>query len=103
MAFFETLMIKRTISVEMIITLLQQMILCDYITDVSRNLTFIIFIADGNFMKLKRTTNFTTVKDLIFSGHVELAHLLLEQGANVENRTKKGYTPFFLASKEVRN
>ena len=41
------------------------------------------------------------VKDLIFSGHVELAHLLLEQGANVENRTKKGYTPFFLASKEV--
>ena len=45
MAFFETLMIKRTISVEMIITLLQQMILCDYITDVSRNLTFIIFIA----------------------------------------------------------
>ena len=35
------------------------------------------------------------------SGHVELAHLLLEQGANVENRTKKGYTPFFLASKEV--
>ena len=61
MAFFETLMIKRTISVEMIITLLQQMILCDYITDVSRNLTFIIFIADGNFMKLKRTTNITTV------------------------------------------
>ena len=46
MAFFETLMIKRTISVEMIITLLQQMILCDYITDVSRNLTFIIFMAD---------------------------------------------------------
>ena len=46
-------MTKRTISVEMIITLSQQMILCDYITDVSRNLTFIIFIADGNFMKLK--------------------------------------------------
>ena len=38
-------MIKRTISVDMIITLLQQMILCDYITDVSRNLAFIIFIA----------------------------------------------------------
>ena len=36
----------------MIITLLQQMILCDYTIVVSRNLTFIIFIADGNFMKL---------------------------------------------------
>ena len=41
------------ISYEMIITLLQQMILCDYITNVSRNLTFIIFIADGNFTKSK--------------------------------------------------
>ena len=63
MAFFETLMIKRTISVEMIIKLLQQMIPCDCITDVSRNLTFIIFIADGNFMKLKTysKTNFITV------------------------------------------
>ena len=50
-------MIKMTISVEMIITLLQQMTLCDYITDVSRNLTFIIFIAGGNF-----TTNFTADK-----------------------------------------
>ena len=29
----------------MIITLLQQMILCSYLTDVSRNFTFIIFIA----------------------------------------------------------
>ena len=59
MAFFETLMIKRTVSVEMIITLLQQMILCDDITDVSRNLlTFIIFIADGNFMKLKTYDKF---------------------------------------------
>ena len=58
MAFFETLMIKRTVSVEMIITLLQQMILCDDITDVSRNLTFIIFIADGNFMKLKTYAKF---------------------------------------------
>ena len=37
----------------MIITLLPQMILCDYITDVTRNLAFIIFIADGNFIKLK--------------------------------------------------
>ena len=39
------------------------MILCDYITDVSRNLTFIIFIADRNFMKLKTysKTNFITV------------------------------------------
>ena len=54
-------LIKRTISVEMIITLLQQMILCDYITDVSRNSTFIIFIADGNFIKLKSSINFTTV------------------------------------------
>ena len=44
MASFETLMIKRTISVGMIITLLQQIMLCDYITEVSRNLTFIIFI-----------------------------------------------------------
>ena len=45
----------------MIIMLLQvqQMILCDYITqtDVSKNLTFIIFIAGGNF-----TTNSTTDK-----------------------------------------
>ena len=46
-------MIERTVSVEMIIASLQQMILCDYITDVSRNLAFIIFIADENFMKLK--------------------------------------------------
>ena len=46
-------MIERTVSVEMIIALLQQMILCDYITDVSRNLAFIIFIADENFTKLK--------------------------------------------------
>ena len=53
-----TLMIKRTISVEMIIALLQQMILCDYITDVSRNLTFIIFIADGILMKLKTYDKF---------------------------------------------
>ena len=60
-AFFKTLMKKRTMSVEMIITLLQQMILCDYKTDVSMNLTFIIFIADENFMELKRTTNITTV------------------------------------------
>ena len=44
-SLFRILMIKRTISVEMIITLLQQMILSDYITDVSRNLAFIIFIA----------------------------------------------------------
>ena len=34
------------------------MILCDYITDVSRNLTFIIFIADENFMKLKTYDKF---------------------------------------------
>ena len=38
----------------MIITLLQQMILCDYTIVVSRNLTFIIFIADGNFMRRYR-------------------------------------------------
>ena len=38
-------------SVEMIITLLQQMILCDYITDVSRNLALIIFKAGGPYSK----------------------------------------------------
>ena len=54
-------MIKRTMSVDMIITFMPQMILCVYITDVSRNLTFIISIADGNFMKLKCTTNITPV------------------------------------------
>ena len=52
MAFFDTLMIKRTISVEMIIALLRQMIICDYIAGDSRNLTFLIFITDRNFMKL---------------------------------------------------
>ena len=34
------------------------MMLCDYITDVSRNLTLIIFIADGNFMKFKTYDKF---------------------------------------------
>ena len=70
MAFFETLMIKRTISVEMIITLLQQMILSDYITDVSRNLAFIIFIAvvifvvRFNFIKFPSAMNMMNVKFL---------------------------------------
>ena len=54
----DTLMIKRTISVEMIITLLQQMILSDYISNVSKNLTFILFIADENFIKLKTYEKF---------------------------------------------
>ena len=61
MALFDTLLIRRTVSVEKIITLLQQMILCDYISDVSRNLTFIIFIAYGNFIKLKTYDKFETV------------------------------------------
>ena len=34
------------------------MILCDFITDASRSLTFIIFITDGNFMKLKTNDKF---------------------------------------------
>ena len=42
----------------MVITLLQQMIHCDYMTNVSRNLTFIIFIADGSFMKLRTYNKF---------------------------------------------
>ena len=46
MAFIDTLIINRTRSVEIIITLLQQKMLCGNTTDVSRNFTFIIFIAD---------------------------------------------------------
>ena len=38
MAFVQTLMIERTICVEMIITSLQHMILCDYITDEFREI-----------------------------------------------------------------
>ena len=42
----DNLIISRTSSrVEIIITLFQQMILCSYITDVSKNIAFIIFIA----------------------------------------------------------
>ncbi len=33
-------------------------------------------------------------------GYTDLAELLLARGANVETRTKKGCSPFFLACKE---
>ena len=49
MAFFDVLIMKRTMRVQMIIVLFKQMILRKYKTDVLRNFTFIIFVAIGNF------------------------------------------------------
>ena len=38
--------------------------------------------------------------NLFFAGHVELAMLLLERGANIEEVNDEGYTPLMEASRE---
>ena len=48
MAFFDTFMIKRTINEEIIILLLQQVKIGD-LSDVSKNISLSIFIADKTF------------------------------------------------------
>jgi ankyrin repeat domain-containing protein 17 len=40
------------------------------------------------------------MKPLIVTGHVELAMLLLERGANIEEVNDEGYTPLMEASRE---
>ena len=47
-AFFDNFIMKRTKRLRINVKFLQQMILCSYMTDVSRNFTLIMFIADGN-------------------------------------------------------
>ena len=60
MAFFDILIINRTIRVEIIIVLFQQVILCRY-SDVSKNVAFSIFIADKTF-QVKTNNEFCDYK-----------------------------------------